>query len=226
MKRTLIVICVCIVALLIAGCERSASTAEPTPEATLPLAHPTATSNPAQILIAQTQTQQAGAHPTVEPTVVVASATPTAEPVASGTVEGTPADSGNTPQPGQDTAVPSGPAIPTLTRPTSYTLKEGENPYCIARRYNMDIGELLSLNSLTTDAAPAAGTVLSIPSGHRWSSGARWLIPHPTQYAVRAGDTIYSVACLFGDVSPEALIVVNKLTEPYTLTAGQIIEIP
>jgi len=193
---------------------------------TEPQAHPTATSNPAQLLIAQTQTKQASSHPSATPTIEGAVPTEVPPTAASVSTETAPLSTTVTPQSGNGTSAPAGPAIPTLTRPSSYTLKEGENPYCIARRYNMDIGELLSLNSLTTDSVPAVGTVLSIPSGHRWSSGSRWLIPHPTQYAVKAGDSINSVACLFGDVSPEALIVVNNLTEPYALTPGTIIEIP
>ena len=33
--------------------------------------------------------------------------------------------------------------VPTLKKPFAYDLKEHENTYCIARRYNVDIGELL-----------------------------------------------------------------------------------
>jgi len=210
-------------AIVLVGCERSATTATKDLEPTKPAGHPTATSNPAQILIAQTQTQQAVLHPSATPTVEGMVPTEILPTVLAATGDGTSTDVTPTPAPASSGDVP---AIPTLTRPSSYTLKPGENPYCIARRFNMDIGELLSLNSLTTESQPAAGTVLSIPSGHKWTSGARWLLLHPSQYAVRAGDTIYSVACLYGDVSPEAIIVVNKLVEPYELTAGHIIEIP
>ncbi len=223
MKKPFLIIPFIVLAIVLVGCERSATTATKELEPAKPSGHPTATSNPAQILIAQTQTQQAVLHPSATPTVEGAVPTevpPTAVPA---TVEVTGSDIIATPEPGKVTEAP---AIPTLVRPSSYTLKPGENPYCIARRYNMDIGELLSLNSLTTESQPVAGTVLSIPSGHKWSSGSRWLLPHPAQYAVRAGDTIYTVACLYGDVSPEAIIVVNKLTEPYELSAGLIIEIP
>ena len=47
------------------------------------------------------------------------------------------------------------------------------------------------------------------------------LNPHPDTYTVEAGDTVYSIACFYGDVSPEAIIAVNQLEEPYELTAGQ-----
>jgi LysM repeat protein len=41
-----------------------------------------------------------------------------------------------------------------------------------------------------------------------------------------AGDTIYTIACAFGDVDPNAIIVVNGLESPYTLTPGQVLQIP
>ncbi len=117
--------------------------------------------------------------------------------------------------------------VPTLKKPFAYDLKEHENTYCIARRYNVDIGELLSINNLTTASQPEVGTSIKLPStGHRWSSGPKALYPHPTQYTVKNGDTLNSIACLFGDVSPEAIIFVNKLAEPVTLTVGSIIDIP
>jgi hypothetical protein len=117
--------------------------------------------------------------------------------------------------------------VPTVSRPVTYVLQESENPYCIARRFNVDIGELLSINVLTTESQPTTGTTLKIPStNHPWSSGPIALLPHPTQYTVRNGDTLSGIACLFGDVSPEAIIFVNKLTEPITLQSGSIINIP
>ena len=117
--------------------------------------------------------------------------------------------------------------VPTISRPVTYILQENENPYCIARRFNVDIGELLSINVLTTESQLTAGTSLKIPStNHPWSSGSIALLPHPTLYTVRNGDTLSGIACLFGDVSPEAIIFVNKLTEPVTLQSGTVINIP
>ena len=118
------------------------------------------------------------------------------------------------------------PAIPTLERPSTYTLQKGEWPICIARRYNLDVGSLLAANNLSMNSQPAAGTVLAIPSSGTWSSGSRALLDHPTDYTTQSGDTIYSVACDFGDVSPEAIIAANSLQSPYTLTVGQSLRIP
>ncbi|HSQ18248.1 MAG TPA: LysM domain-containing protein, partial [Anaerolineales bacterium] len=64
-----------------------------------------------------------------------------------------------------------------------------------------------------------------IPQTGSWP-GDRSLLDHPTNYTVRAGDTIYSIACDFGDVSPDMIILQNALTSPYTLSSGQVLVIP
>jgi LysM repeat protein len=126
----------------------------------------------------------------------------------------------NTPEPTEIVAVP------TVTRPAEYTIHEGEFPYCIARRFNLDPAELLSLNGLADGSVLSPGATLKIPQTGTWSGEGRVRNPHPTTYTVSAGETIYSIACYFGDVSPEAIIAVNHLEEPYTLSAGQVLNIP
>ena len=116
-------------------------------------------------------------------------------------------------------------STPTPGLPATYTLYEGEFPYCIARRFNLNPGELLALNNVGNAVSP--GTTLKIPTNSIWPTEYdRALRDHPTTYAVLTGDTIYKIACLFGDVDPNALIEANGLKEPYTLTTGTTIEIP
>jgi LysM repeat protein len=111
--------------------------------------------------------------------------------------------------------------------PDSYTLKSGEFPYCIARRFNIDPIELLSANGLSLNAQVYPGTTLTIPkNAGEFNLGPRSLRDHPTNYTVLAGDTIYSIACLFGDVDPRAIEDVNGLGAGETLSAGQVIKIP
>lgn len=109
--------------------------------------------------------------------------------------------------------------------PTSYTLLQGEYPYCIARRFNVNVNELLSLNNLTADTFFYGGEVLQIPqTGHPFE-GTRVLQEHPAVYTVMEGDTIGSIACSFGDVSPEVIALQNKLSS-YDLTPGTELVIP
>lgn len=115
---------------------------------------------------------------------------------------------------------------PTAGRPKSYTLKQGEYPYCIARRFNVNPNELLSLNGLTSGSTVYAGMKLSIPQTGNGFPDGRSLHSHPATYTVKANDTIYSVACYYGDVDPLVLAEVNGLKSPYKLTSGQELQIP
>ncbi len=115
---------------------------------------------------------------------------------------------------------------PTPGVPQTYTLQPGEFPYCIARRYNVNPAELLSLNGLGRLSQVQAGFTLKMPqTGNPWP-GDRQLIDHPDTYTVQAGDTLYKIACAYGDVDPVYLAQYNGLKEPYRLEAGQKLEIP
>jgi LysM repeat protein len=120
------------------------------------------------------------------------------------------------------------PAIPTATPgvPTSYTLKQDEFPYCIARRFNVDPDELLSLNGLSRTSLYYEGLALRIPQSGAKFPGPRALVAHPVTTVVKSGESIYSIACMFGDVDPNAIILANSLTSPYTLIPGSTIRIP
>ena len=110
--------------------------------------------------------------------------------------------------------------------PTSHVLQQGEFPYCLARRFNVDPNTLLSVNGLSQNAWVSPGTTLSIPTTSTWSGAPRDRLPHPTTYTVKSGDTIYSIACAFGDVFPESIAQANNMQEPYALTVGQTLQIP
>jgi LysM repeat protein len=126
----------------------------------------------------------------------------------------------NTPEPTE--VIP----VPTVNTPAEYTLKEGEFLYCIARRFNINPEDLLAVNNIAEDEFVSPGTTLQIPQSSAWLGETRTLKPHPTMHTVAAGETVYSIACEYGDVTPEAIIAVNQLTEPYELSAGQSLQIP
>jgi len=216
-----------VLALALSACTRAASTpplATATAAPNFPTAVPTQLDMgviqqaATQTAMAQTGTPAGGqtdplittATPVLDPNVTPATVAPTATP-------GTPVA----------TEQPSATSIPAGSRPATYTLQTGEFPYCIARRYNLDPDELLALNGLTkAQDYYTAGTVLKIPQTGKAFPGSLWLIKHPAQYTVLSGETIYSIACKFGDVDPLALAKANNLTAPYTLTAGSTLNIP
>lgn len=121
------------------------------------------------------------------------------------------------------TAVPVPAATPG--RPNSYTLMKGEHPYCIARRFDVNPVQILSLSGLSAGGSYPPGTVLRIPQTGSFPAN-RSLKSHPTTYTVGANDTIYSIACDFGDVDPNAIAIANSLSAPYALTSGQTLQIP
>ena len=115
---------------------------------------------------------------------------------------------------------------PTTGKPQEYTLQKGEFPYCIARRFDVNPNELLRVNNIQPGSTLQEGITLSMPKSDRTYPGERTLRQHPTTYNVQNGDTIYSIACLYGDVDPNAIASVNNLATPYELSTGQELQIP
>lgn len=127
---------------------------------------------------------------------------------------------GTTPLAPNPTAVPSG------ARPASYTLQGGEFPYCIARRFNVDPDALISLSGLTSPDIYYPGLVLKIPQSGAFP-GDRSLLSHPVTYTVFSADeTLYSIACKYGDVDPAALASANNISISAKLSSGQQLQIP
>jgi len=118
-------------------------------------------------------------------------------------------------------------SAPVGTRPTEWTLRSGEFPYCIARRFDVDPEALLSLNGLTNGNVFYPGRTLRIPQSGRFP-GTRALRNHPATYSVSsASETVFSIACLFGDVRPETIVTTNNLSgDDPDLTSGQQLSIP
>jgi LysM repeat protein len=118
--------------------------------------------------------------------------------------------------------------VPTvsMTRPTSYTLQQGEFPYCIARRFNLNPSDLLSMNNISDGSLFYPGLILTIPQTGSFP-GDRALHGHPDTYTVDTPDTtIYGVACYYGDVLPQNIASANGLSLSSTLTVGQKLTIP
>ena len=70
---------------------------------------------------------------------------------------------------------------------------------------------------------------LILPQNSHWLSdryGERVSAPHPAQHPVVAGETLYSIACVYGDVTPEAIAVQNGLTSADQVVPGMTLSIP
>jgi len=168
-----------------------------------------------------TQTPGAPVDATLQSLLVTATSTPV---VMNPGVTATLAVSGTTVSGATSGPLPT--SAPVGFRPDRYELKRGEFPYCIARRFDVDPQDLLRLSGLTIGQAYnlSTGTVLVIPQNGSFP-GTRALASHPASHTASAGDTIYSVACKFGDVTPDAIAQTNNLTSA-NLTGGQTYSIP
>jgi LysM repeat protein len=224
--------------LALTACQISASqapinTPTPLPEDLFPNALPTSDNPMAMLEVYATETALAGGVMDMTP------ATDTA--LTPGGTEITPDTSGLiTPTPTSDlftvatatNIIATSAVVPTagnLTRPASYSLQRGEWPWCIARRYNIDPNGLLTANGLTPDQGSIyqPGLTLTIPSTLGAFPGDRALRAHPATHTVTANEeTLYAVACYYGDVDPAAIAQANNLSLSASLTVGQSLQIP
>lgn len=121
---------------------------------------------------------------------------------------------------------PPTPTLQTLSRPQTWTVQGGETVYCLARRFDVDPGEMLQINNLYAGSMLSIGDVLNVPQTGSWPGGERQLLDHPDVWDVTPGETIYQIACAYGDVWPEHIIQANGLKEPYDLTGIETLQIP
>lgn len=128
------------------------------------------------------------------------------------------------------TEIPATPApisTPVEVVPNTYTIQEGEFPFCLARRFNIDSTTLLNVNGVTSGQVFYAGFEMIIPHDAAPFQGNRQLRIHPVQsYAVSSGETFNSIACLFGDLYPESIAAANGMSIDDVLTPGTVLYIP
>jgi LysM repeat protein len=92
---------------------------------------------------------------------------------------------------------------------------------------DVDPNELLRLNGLAGDQNFYAGMVLSIPETPNGFPGERQLRTHPSIYTVSSStETLYTIACLYGDISPESIAQANQILVDSSLLVGQALKIP
>ena len=217
-RPMLILILIPVTLLVMTGCTRSATRAPQTTmdEGGIPFPESTQSQILEDILAAtQTAKAQELSASTKEPTDVPA--TGGGEPTRAAAAQPTAVP--------QEKTKPS--SFPTATPgvPATYTIQQDEFPFCIARRFDLNAGDLLAINGLNLDSYVVPGFVLTLPQNSSFV-GERALRAHPTEYTVQAGDTIGKIACSFGDVNPYDIYAVNGLEQGSALTVGQVLRIP
>jgi LysM repeat protein len=212
-KTSLTILIVIISALLFSACTMSASTPPPV----------TPTTNLSEIARQATETAIAKTPKAGETQVPETTEESTTDPTAtvSDAVEQT-----STPEPVATEDETEQPEVYEYAVPDSYTLHDGEFIYCIARRFNIHPEDLEVYNGYESGTLLYPGDTLQIPAGSRSWVGDRALQYHPSNYTVTYGDTLYSIACLYGDVDPRAIAAANDLDFDAELTPGVVLQIP
>ena len=103
---------------------------------------------------------------------------------------------------------------------TIYTIRPGDSLFSLAQRFNTSVQAILNANPGIDPANLQIGQQICIPVAPTPSP-----CPGGFLYAIRAGDTFFSIARRFG-ISVDALAAANPGVDPNRLQIGQQICVP
>lgn len=104
----------------------------------------------------------------------------------------------------------------------TYTVKNGDTLYSIAKKYNVSVNALKTLNNLSSNTL-RVGQKLKIPSKETTTPSAP-TTPSTNTYTVKKGDTLYSIA-RDNNTTVDTLKTLNNLTTT-NLSIGQTLKLP
>ncbi|MCH7587232.1 MAG: LysM peptidoglycan-binding domain-containing protein [Chloroflexi bacterium] len=98
--------------------------------------------------------------------------------------------------------------------------------YSIARKFEIDPNDIIALNNLQYPFDLEVGQEITLPAARSSSNGPNaTVVAGGTEYIVRAGDSVYSIAQAHG-VDYDSIIGVNNLVFPYNIYPGDRLIIP
>ena len=112
--------------------------------------------------------------------------------------------------------------IPETLSANTHTVQKGDTYWLIAKKYGVDLKELLLINNATESTVLNIGDVLKIPSGGNNTDSA--YITYTT-HTVGNGDTLWNIAIKYG-IPYSELLEVNSLTESSYIYTGMTLKIP
>jgi LysM repeat protein len=123
--------------------------------------------------------------------------------------------------------------------PCTHTIQAGENLFRIGLQYDVTTEELAAYNGITDVNSIYAGQVLRIPNCGAGSTGATsstgstgstevtgGAVTGGQPYTVQAGETLYALAARWGVDMQDILDANPDITDPDSVYAGQVINIP
>lgn len=116
----------------------------------------------------------------------------------------------------------------TAPAPVEYTVKAGDMLTGIARKYNVELDELVTLNN---DKLIQAGKKLIIPAKITLPPPPAPPPPPPPvsapiRYVIQPGDTLSAIASRFGTTVPAIVALNPQITNPNLIIAGDTLLIP
>ena len=117
--------------------------------------------------------------------------------------------------------IPQG-VTPTQCPPgsTQYTIRAGDTLFSLAIQFNTTVQAILAVNPGLDPNNLRIGQIICIPGPTPTQCP-----PGSTQYTIRAGDTLFSLAIQF-NTTVQAILAINPGLDPNNLRVGQIICIP
>jgi LysM repeat protein len=128
---------------------------------------------------------------------------------------------------GQQLIIPIAPAAPAPGAPTApgttivHIVQPGENLFRIALLYNTTVEAITQANGISNPWFIYVGQQLNIPV----APGAAAPAAPGRTYVVQPGDTLYLIAIRF-NITVEALMVANNLSNANMLHVGQVLVLP
>lgn len=104
----------------------------------------------------------------------------------------------------------------------TYTVKTGDTLYSIAKKYNVSVNALKTLNNLSSNTL-RVGQKLKIP-GQETTTPSAPTTPSTNTYTVKRGDTLYGIA-RDNNTTVDTLKTLNNLTTA-NLSIGQTLKLP
>jgi LysM repeat protein len=108
---------------------------------------------------------------------------------------------------------------------TSYTVRPGDTLWVLARRFDVSAQALARRNGIGNARRLRVGSVLEIPSPSPSTADAPARDLGPNVHVVRPGDSLYSLARLYG-VRVGELRAMNAIEDPRRLQLGQRLRLP
>jgi membrane-bound lytic murein transglycosylase D len=139
--------------------------------------------------------------------------------------------------PGQELVIPGlrlaeapiprapGRVVVSSTTPQSYRVRSGDNPWSIARRFNIPLEDLLALNNLDADSTLNVGQAIVLRDSPTAGAAAARAARSGRTYEVRRGDNLWQISRKF-DAPVEELRRLNGFGQGHDLKPGDRLILP